>query len=206
MLNLFFRLPAIAGFALWVTIIFCLPETLRARVGSGEIYRGKSRSWIIWPPRLIAEPVPEEKRGPPPPKPTLLGYWRLFKYPPIGIVSCDTAILYSSYFCIAVELPTALENTYHWSSAEVGAGYLVVGFAMVIGSILGGRFSDWRRKMLVKETGEEEVAPENRLNDQVWGIFLIAGGLVMFGWFVDKKIHPVATLISTFLSPSSPLI
>ena len=49
----------------------------------------------------------------------------------------NTAILYSSYFCIAIQLPSALGDVYHWSSSEVGAGYVVVGVAMVIGSICG---------------------------------------------------------------------
>lgn len=191
-------LLAISGFALWVIIIFCLPETLRARVGNGQIYQ--EASWILWPPKLVSDAVPEEKRGPPPPKVTLLTYWRLFRYPPIGIASFNTAILYSSYFCIAVQLPTALEDIYHWTTAEVGVGYVVVGVAMVIGSIIGGRFSDWRRARLVSSAGEKNVAPESRLVDQIWGVFLCVAGLVMFGWFVDKSIHPAAVLISTFLS------
>lgn len=191
-------LLAISGFALWVIIIFCLPETLRARVGNGQIYQ--DASWILWPPKLVSESVPEGKRGPPPPKVTLLTYWRLFRYPPIGIASFNTAILYSSYFCIAVQLPTALEHTYHWTTAEVGVGYVVVGVAMVMGSMIGGRFSDWRRARLVASAGEKNVVPESRLVDQIWGVFLCVAGLVMFGWFVDKSIHPAAVLISTFLS------
>lgn len=112
----------------------------------------------------------------------------------------NTAILYSSYFCIAVQLPSALQGEYHWSTAEVGAGYLVVGIAMVIGSITGGRFSDWRRARVARAVGEEKVVPEVRLVDQIWGVVLCAAGLVMFGWFVDKRVHPAATLVATFLS------
>ncbi|QKX55484.1 uncharacterized protein TRUGW13939_02577 [Talaromyces rugulosus] len=193
-----FGFLAISGFALWVIIVFYLPETLRARVGNGQIYQ--EASWILWPPRFVSEAVPVEKRGPPPPKVTLSTYWRLFRYPPIGISSFNTAILYSSYFCIAVQLPTALEDTYHWTTAEVGVGYVVVGVAMVIGSLIGGRFSDWRRARLVSSAGEKNVGPESRLVDQIWGVFLCVAGLVMFGWFVDKSIHPAAVLISTFLT------
>jgi hypothetical protein len=93
-----------------------------------------------------------------------------------------------------------LENTYHWTTAEVGVGYVVVGVAMVMGSLIGGRFSDRRRARLVSSAGEKNVGPESRLVDQIWGVFLCVAGLVMFGWFVDKSIHPAAVLISTFLS------
>jgi hypothetical protein len=102
-----------------------LPETMRSRVGNGSIYAGKSI--FLFPPALFGDEVPEEQRGPAPPKPSLIGFWRLFAYPPIGIVSFNTAILYSTYFCIAVHLPVALEQTYHWSTLAVGFGYLAVG-------------------------------------------------------------------------------
>ncbi|KAJ5280945.1 MFS transporter [Penicillium angulare] len=192
-----FGFLAISGACLWAILLFVLPETLRARVGNGKLYA--SSSWILFPPPLSSSLVPESERGPLPPKPALKGYWRLFRYPPIGIACVNTAILYSSYFCIAIQLPNALKNTYHWSTSALGAGYVVVGLAMVIGSISGGHFSDWRRKQTVRAVGEENVHPESRLNDQIWGLLLAAAGLVMFGFFVEYAIHPAATLIATFL-------
>ncbi|PYI04651.1 putative MFS transporter [Aspergillus sclerotiicarbonarius CBS 121057] len=191
-----FGFLAISGIALWLVLFFCLPETLRARVGNGGVYEGKS--WILWPPRWASKPAPESERGPLPPKPTLRGYWRLFSYPPIGIACMNTALLYSSYFCIAIQLPTALQNVYHWSTSAVGAGYVVVGVAMVIGSLAGGRFSDWQRTRLVQRLGEDQVTPESRLGDQIWGLGVASAGLIMFGLFVNDAIHPAATLISTF--------
>jgi hypothetical protein len=188
---------AILAAALWLIMLFFLPETLRARVGNGQIY--SDRAWMLWPPGPFSCLASGSDRGPPPPKPTLKGYWRLFTYPPIGIVSINTAILYSSYFGIAVQLPKALEEVYHWNSTEVGAGYVAVGVAMVLGSIAGGRFSDWRRARLAKLLGEENIAPETRLRDYFGGIPLCASGLVLFGWFVDQAIHPAAVLASTFL-------
>ncbi|KAL9625215.1 MAG: hypothetical protein Q9160_000617 [Pyrenula sp. 1 TL-2023] len=193
-----FGFLAVSGFALWLLILLSLPETLRARVGNGRIDTDSRK--IFLPPRLFSDLAPESERGPPPPKPTLLGYYRLFTYPPIGIVSFNTAILYSAYFCIAVQLPSALEDVYGWSSSEVGAGYLAVGIAMIAGSMTGGRFSDWRRKVAVKARGEENITPENRLIDQIWGVFPCVAGTIMFGWFVDKKIHPAAVIVATFLT------
>ncbi|KAB8077341.1 major facilitator superfamily domain-containing protein [Aspergillus leporis] len=192
-----FAFLAILAAALWLIMLFFLPETLRARVGNGQIY--SDRAWMLWPPGPFSCLASGSDRGPPPPKPTLKGYWRLFTYPPIGIVSINTAILYSSYFGIAVQLPKALEEVYHWNSTEVGAGYVPVGVAMVLGSIAGGRFSDWRRARLAKLLGEENIAPETRLRDYFGGIPLCASGLVLFGWFVDQAIHPAAVLASTFL-------
>jgi hypothetical protein len=98
-----------------------------------------------------------------------------------------------------VELPTTLEGVYHWSTAEIGASYLVMGITMVVGSISRDHFSNWRRAHVVKAVGEDNIFPEGRLVDQIWGVSLYAGGLLMFGWFVDKSIHPAVTLLSIFL-------
>ncbi|KAE8353790.1 major facilitator superfamily domain-containing protein [Aspergillus coremiiformis] len=196
-----FAFLAILAAVLWLLMLLFQPETLRARVGNGQIYNDKG--WILWPPSPFSCLASESERGPPPPKPTLKGYWRLFTYPPIGIVSVNTAILYSSYFAIAVLLPTALEEVYHWNSTQVGGGYVAVGVAMIVGSLAGGRLSDWRRARMVKALGEDKVVPEDRLRDLIEGISLSVAGLLMFGWFVDRAIHPAPVLVSTFLSMST---
>jgi hypothetical protein len=178
-------------------ILFALPETLRARVGNGNIY--ESQTLFIWPPKLSSPLAPSWERGPPPPVPTLKGYWRLFCYPPIGIVSFNTAMLYSTYFAIAVQLPTELALRYRWSSAAVGAGFLAIGIAMIVGSLCGGRFSDWRRASAAKVAEDGNVDPEFRLVDQIWGVLVCVAGCVMYGWLVQASAHPAAVLVATFL-------
>jgi uncharacterized membrane protein YgdD (TMEM256/DUF423 family) len=190
--------PAISGFGLWLLILFALPETLRARVGNGKIY--EERGLFFWPPTLSSPLAPSSARGPPPPVPTLKGYWRLFVYPPIGIVTFNTAMLYSTYFAIAVQLPIELADRYHWSSAAVGAGFLAVGIAMIVGSLCGGRFSDWRRSRAAKTAPDGKVDPEFRLADQIWGVLVCVAGCVMFGWLNQISAHPAAVLFATFLS------
>ncbi|EAQ88648.1 hypothetical protein CHGG_05267 [Chaetomium globosum CBS 148.51] len=193
-----FGFLAISGFALWLVILFALPETLRARVGNGAIY--ESRGFFVWPPQLSSPLAPSWARGPAPPKPTLKGYWRLFVYPPIGIVTINTALLYSTYFAIAVQLPTELAVRYHWSSSAVGAGFLAVGVAMIVGSLCGGRFSDWRRARAAKVAPDGKVDPEFRLADQIWGVLVCVAGCVMYGWLIQFSCHPAAVLFATFLS------
>jgi hypothetical protein len=188
-------------------ILFLLPETLRCRVGNGSIYGDKIA--LLFPPTFLSPLAPESERGPPPPKPSLFGYWKLFTYPPIGIVSFNTAILYSSYFCIAVALSVDLGEKYGWSTSATGGAYVAVGVAIVVGSLVGGRFSDFRRARMLSNLksassgaqgeGSASVPPESRLVDQIWGVFLCAIGCAMYGWFVEKAIHPAGTLIATFL-------
>ncbi|KAH8657509.1 major facilitator superfamily transporter [Tricladium varicosporioides] len=193
-----FGFLAITGFCLWVIIVFMFPETLRSRVGNGAVYTGKGI--FILPPALFTKQVPESMRGPPSPSPSLIGYWRLFRYPPIGIVSFNSAMLFSSYFAIAVHLPVALEKTYHWSTLAVGFAYLAMGIAMIIGSLCSGHFSDWRRARAVKASPTGDVDPEHRLVDQIWGVVICASGVLLFGWFVNYAIHPAAVLVAMFLT------
>jgi hypothetical protein len=129
----------------------------------------------------------------------------MFCYPPIGIVTLNTAMLYSTYFAIAVQLPTDLSIVYNWSVTAIGAGFLAIGVAMVVGSLCGGRFSDWRRARMVKASSDGNVAPENRLVDQIWGVLVCSGGCLMYGLFVERAIHPATVLVATFLSRSTPL-
>lgn len=196
-----FAFLAITGFALWLVIIFALPETLRARVGNGSMYYSSPKGGFVqFPPKFASALAPESDRGPAPPKPTLIGYWRMFTYAPVGIVTINTAMLYSTYYAIAVQLPVDLDATYHWSTVEIGAGFLAVGIAMMIGSKCGGWWSDRRRARAVKASPDGHVDPENRLTDQIWGVLVCAAGCLMYGWFVDKGIHPAAVLVATFLS------
>jgi hypothetical protein len=123
----------------------------------------------------------------------------LFSYPPIGIVSINTAILYSTYFCIAVQLPTTLTKVYHWSIPAVGAAYLAIGIAMITGSIIGGHANDWRRATLLKLSADDKVEPESRLVDQIWGVLVCVAGTLLYGWVADRAIHPASLLVATFL-------
>lgn len=124
----------------------------------------------------------------------------MFCYPPVGIVSFNTAMLYSTYFAISVQLPTELTERYKWSPAAVGAGFLAVGIAMIVGSLCGGRASDWRRARAAKGCPDGKVDPEFRLVDQIWGVLVCVVGCLLYGWLVQITAHPAAVLVATFLS------
>jgi MFS family permease len=109
-------------------------------------------------------------------------------------------MLFANYFSIAVDLPVVLTNEYWWSITAVGGGYLALGVAIIMGSLFAGRFSDRRRARMAKSLGDGHVEPEGRLVDQMWGTILCAAGSLMYGWFIEKEIHPAAVLAATFLS------
>ncbi|KAM7211886.1 Major facilitator superfamily domain containing protein [Rhypophila decipiens] len=193
-----FGFLAIAVGATWITMLFAFPETLRFRVGNGAMYA--NAPLLIFPPRLVSPLAPESERGPAPPKPSLKTFSRLLRYPPITIAAFYTALLFANYFAMAVGLSDVLVRRYGWSVTAVGGGYLALGVSIVSGSMLAGRFSDWRRARVVARKGPDgKVDPERRLVDQVWGAVVCVAGTVMYGWCVEKNVHPAAVLVATAL-------
>lgn len=77
---------------------------------------------------------------------------------------------------------------------------MFIGIAMIVGSLLGGRFSDWERAKAIKQSPTGTVHSERRLADQIWGVLLCSAGNLLYGWFCQYRIHPAAVLISTFLA------
>lgn len=71
---------------------------------------------------------------------------------------------------------------------------------MIVGSLLGGRYSDWKRAKAIALSPTGTVHSEGRLADQIWGVLLCSAGSLLYGWFCQYRIHPAAVLISTFLA------
>ncbi|ERF73022.1 hypothetical protein EPUS_07116 [Endocarpon pusillum Z07020] len=119
-----FGFLAITCSAVYVVLVFCLPETVRSLVGNGTLY--KDSSWIVRP-KWRQSPVVDPAKFPRPPPPTLLGLLKLLRYPPIVIVSLNSAILFAAYYAMNVTYPTFLEDIYGFSTTEVGVAYLAPG-------------------------------------------------------------------------------
>ena len=71
---------------------------------------------------------------------------------------------------------------------------------MIIGSMTGGRFSDWNRAKAIKASVTGTVNVERRLGDQIWGVLMCSAGNLMYGWCCQHRIHPASVLIATFFA------
>ncbi|EEP75702.1 conserved hypothetical protein [Uncinocarpus reesii 1704] len=183
---------------LYVLVLFFLPETLRCLVGNGEIYA--SSSWFAMP-RLRQKPLVDQGRFPKPPKPTVMGFIRLLRYPPHLIVSVNGALSFAGLYAIYVTFPSVWEERYGFSSAEVGYLYLAPGISLLIASVLTGRLSDYRRAKALKAAqqaaGSGSVLPEQRISLQIFGFIISGAGKVLYGWFTAHEIHPSAGLVGS---------
>lgn len=193
-----FGFLAITCSAVYIVLVFCLPETLRSIVGNGAFY--KDSGWIIRP-KWRQSPVVDPAKFPRAPPPTLLGLLKLLRYPPVVVVSLNNAILFAAYYAMNVTYATFLEDIYGFSTTEVGVAYLAPGLCLVAGSIISGRVSDFHRSRFMKNSPDQTPPhPEHRLHLQIPGILTSAAGVLMYGWFVHHRIHVASVIISTSLA------
>jgi predicted MFS family arabinose efflux permease len=151
-----------------------------------------------------------------PNRPSNLEVFKFMRYPPIILVSLNVAILFGSFYCLAVTFPTFLEHIYRFSPAAIGAAYLapgmftdfssnleqtliLSGIGMVVGSMSSGRYSDWSRSKALKMSEDGVVSPEQRLRSQYLGIILFPMGILMYGWFCHFQVHVSAVLVASFI-------
>ena len=86
------------------------------------------------------------------------------------------AVNFAVMFVTLTMLPHILASAPHFlSPAGVGAAYLPIGFAMMAGSVLGGRWSD-------AAAGRTPSEPTARLSPALKGAALLAPGAVAFGF------------------------
>lgn len=188
---------AIIGAVILLMFIFMLPETLRYLVGNGAIYENKL---FVHPHLRQKKIVFDDKRFPKPPKPSLIGYLRIMRYIPVTLVSINAGLLFATYYGIAVTYSKYLSSQYHFSTTEVGLGYIVPGVSLASGSLISGRVSDKIRKRMVANSPDGKIIPEHRLPIQIFGILISMAGILCYGWMIDKHVHVVSVMAFSFMA------
>lgn len=192
-----FGFLALSCAALYLLLLFCLPETLRPIVGSGAIYADKG---LILTPRWKQPTVVDPAEFPKPPPPTLLSLLKLLRYPPIVVVSLNSALLFAAYYAINVTYSRFLGDVYGFSTTAIGCAFLAPGFCLVAGSLISGRVSDYHRSQYVKSNPDTPPHPEHRLHLQIPGVLISLSGILMYGWFVHYRIHVASVIVASSLA------
>ncbi|KAK7514519.1 major facilitator superfamily domain-containing protein [Phyllosticta citriasiana] len=191
-----FGFLAIGTSIVYVLIVVCLPETLRALVGNGQgSVANTAGRWKKIPPFIQPPTVdPSVKR---PQKPSLKLSFTLLCYVPNLIITCSGAIQFAALYCILVSFTRMWKTLYGYTEAEAGYAYLCPGVLLIVGSLASGKVSDWWRARAIKASPTGKVPPESRIILQTFGYALAAAGLLMFGWFCEHRIHPAAVMIAS---------
>ncbi|KAJ8660379.1 hypothetical protein O0I10_003836 [Lichtheimia ornata] len=115
------------------------------------------------------------------------------QYPNIALAVLFLGILFFVYYLLNSNFTRIYNNQYGFDSGTVGLFYLPLAGGFIIGSLVGGRYSDrlyMRRAAKLKEINQSPY-PELRIG----GFLLYACMVVLllayiaFGWCVEKDVH-----------------
>jgi len=194
-----FGFLALYGGVVYFLILFFLPETLRYLVGDGSIYSQSTSSWIVLPKSFRQRKLVEDSpKFPKPPKPSLKNYYQILKYKPVLLCSINAGLLFATFYGMSVTFARVLQDNYGFSSLQRSLAYICPGASLIIGSISGGRISDYLRKKMIAKDPEHYV-PEHRFSLQLIGLFISMGGILGYGWLVDRHVHVASVFVFTFL-------
>ncbi|CAG8518702.1 7102_t:CDS:10 [Ambispora gerdemannii] len=169
---------AIIGFLMLLLIFFFLPETFR-QPSSSPTSTPKKRFRPITPLLLL-------------------------RYPFVSMI-----ITYVSSICVLLFLyqtlvPTSFAIQYNLSSSEIGLVLFANGIGFIVGSVLGGRYSDYVLMRAKKECGEEY--PEMRLQSVWLGAAMVPVGMLAFGWLTQANFALAWNLVAMVISAIGAMI
>lgn len=124
--------------------------------------------------------------------------WTVVSHWPIVWSSVIGAFLFASFYSVSVSLSSVLRNQYLFSQTNVSVSYICPSVALVAGSLLTGKISDF---LQLKGTNPDRSPhhPERRLILQSGALLVCIGGLTCFGWAVEHHWHVAAVFVFTFM-------
>ncbi|CAG8783876.1 13758_t:CDS:1, partial [Rhizophagus irregularis] len=122
---------------------------------------------------------------------------RLLKYPNMSLVIVYISITYAVLYIQNTLSGTSFANIYHVSTSTVGLIFLAPGTGYLIGSVIGGKWSDY---VLIeaKKRNNGVGYPEMRLHSVWIGCFFISVSYICYGWFLEARLHIALPIIAMF--------
>ena len=174
----------------FVLVTLFLPETMRpAKVA--PMSRTRSESTIShlsrWQTFVILATGP-------------LKVLQMFRYIPVTLAIIFASLTFVSVYIMNVSITYSFSKPpYNYSSLKIGLVYIGNSLGYLIGSIVGGRWSDRVFNREARKNNGVEV-PESRFQENVWtGCILLPIGLLVYGWTVQYGENVFACLAGTFV-------
>ena len=186
----------IFGAVVWLMVLFLLPETLRYLVGNGECYNDKH--WFLIPKLWQERLTQDDDAYPRPPKPHFKSILKLLSFKPIFIMSLISGLLFASFYGLSVTFARVLKDKYNFNDLQTSISYLCPGLALISGSIISGRISDYNFKKTQKS--RESHIPEKRFSQLSIGLVISMAGIIGYGWLIEKNVHVSGVFVFSFLS------
>lgn len=202
----------------WILILFCLPETLKARRN------------VVAEAQLEAEKVSKDSDGTHLPltrtstrqsvklktREYAAIFRRCFIDPlamllelrslPVALTVYFSAISFGCLYTLNIAIQkTFSEIPYGYSTVIVGLLYIPGSLGYLLGSIFGGRWVDYimhreaRKANRFDAHGKLIFRPEDRMRENVWiGAVLYPCALIWYGWTAEEGVLWIAPAIANF--------
>ncbi|CAG8591943.1 6275_t:CDS:2 [Ambispora gerdemannii] len=165
----------ILGVIIILVIFFFLPETFYQQIN----------------PSATSTDQKEKKRFNP------FGPLSLLKHPHLQIVVLYISILYANLYTQHILISTTFPSRYHLSTSANGWMIFPNCVGYLIGSVLGGRYSDYVL-LRGKKRHEGKYMPELRLQSVWFGAIIFSFSTLAFGWLVEFRLPLIWPLLAMF--------
>ncbi|CAJ0633812.1 10517_t:CDS:2 [Entrophospora sp. SA101] len=123
---------------------------------------------------------------------------------PLKLLCYPSGTLMIIYICIVtsitqlqfISVPVNFAIRYHLASSQIGLLFFVPGFGFMIGSFIGGRYSDLVMRQAKDKRGTTH--PETRIHSAWICAVLILTSYLIYGWLVEKEFYMAGPLIAWF--------
>ncbi|RHZ78218.1 hypothetical protein Glove_166g156 [Diversispora epigaea] len=136
---------------------------------------------------------------------------KLLRYPNVSLIISHTSILAIVLFAQSLVIPKGFPKIYKISSSLMGLSFLPLGIGRLLGSYIGGKYSDYVMSKGKSEDEEEKdndnnndnnnnnkvklINYERRINSIWIGAILVALTNFALGWIIQAKVHISIPLI-----------
>lgn len=208
---------AVYGAVLVLSLLFALPETLKAsdsklpetqpnsiaiagqsdlnRVISRKSLQQNTKKWLKISRRFLIDPL------------KVILYLR---FPAVFITIYYASITFSSLYLLNISMEVKFsEAPYNFTPLIIGLSYIPSSVGYIVASVAGGRWTDQimareaRKAGRYDENGKLVYRPEDRMRENAWiAAFLYPAALVWFGWTAEKGVHWAVPVCPTPLRSS----
>ncbi|GJE91884.1 MFS general substrate transporter [Phanerochaete sordida] len=128
-------------------------------------------------------------------RPMLLVLWRLNN---VAILSAS-GLIYGFSYCIAYTCARTLGDKYGYDALKIGLVLLSYGVGSMLGSILGGRWSDRVYNKLKAKSGGSSQPEMRLLSTRVFMLF-VPPAVLGYGWVCEEHVNVSAICVMLFLA------
>ncbi|KZW03371.1 MFS general substrate transporter [Exidia glandulosa HHB12029] len=117
----------------------------------------------------------------------------------IAILVPSALMFAFSYSISYTSVRTLAKPPYNYNALKVGLVLLSFGVGNMLGSIIGGRYSDY---LLAKHKADPDrkATPESRLESTLIIMWLLPPSVVLYAWFAQEHLHIAALCVALFLA------